>query len=326
MEKEVKKTTRSKNLYFSIFQLLKQGLRPSLICKDLNISKQKLNYYLSSLKHSGFIEKIGYGVWEIKRDFEVKEVKKTTRVAPTQLGVLQQDRVRGHAFQFVLKIPSNLKNWDKREEIFKQTNFIYNPLILGGLNRGQKIVFKGRKIWLTDSSIVIYEKSSYISDTAKEAKDYAISDLLSLVKALEKQLQANFSFGGKYKFKVSKQHYSLIKNALATQYNREGKKLEIYNKTGLWFMIDNSFNLNEAETLHPQTADTDNKKVQDFFNGIKDQENYTPQFVTNSIAHVTANQQLYAKNIKTHIKSIQQLGAGINELIILIKDLNGVNK
>jgi|TARA_Y100000310_G_scaffold3308_1_gene4227 hypothetical protein len=321
MIKEVKETTRSKNFYFTIFDLLKKGLRPSQICKDLDISKQKLNYYISSLKHSGFIEKIGYGIWKIIKDLEVKEVKKTTRVAPKQLELLTSDRVRGHAFQFVLKLPKNLRNWNKREQIFNKTNFSYDPLILGGLNRGQKIVFKGRKIWLTDKSIIIYEKASYISNTAQEAKDYAISDLLNLVKTLERKLQANFTYEGKYKFKVSRQHYALIKNALAKQYDREGKKLEIYNSSGLWFLIDNSFNLHEAETLNPKTAVKDNEKVQNFFNGLKDQENYTPAFVVNSIAKVTANQELYTRNISSHIKAIQDLGMGVLELTKLIKEI-----
>ena len=326
--KEVKKTTRSKNFYFSIYQHLKQGLAPSQICNKLSISKQRLNYYLSSLKHSGFVDKIGYGVWEVKKEFEVKEVKKTTRVGDRQLEELRSDQVRGHAFQFVLKLPSGFKNWEKREEILSKKGYKFDQLILGGINRGQKMVFKNRKIWLTSNSIVIYEKSSYMADTSQKAKDYAISELLNLIKSLEKHLQANFSFGGKYKFKVSRQHYALVKNALAKQYNKEGKKLEIYNSSGLWFLVDNSFNLHEAETVHSKTAVTDNEKVQNFFNGLKEQKGYTPSFVVSSIAQNSQNLGQYAIHLKAHVQSVKDLGAGVktqnkimSELLHAIKDM-----
>jgi len=325
MIKEVKKSTRggkrSKNFYFTVFSLLKQGLTPAKICEDLSISKQKLNYYLSSLKRSGFIEKIGYGVWAISKEFDEKEVKKSTRVAKRQLEEMKSDTVRGHAFQFVLQLPKNLPNWDRREEIFNNMGFKFRPLVLGGINRGQKITFKGRKIWLTEGSIVLYDKASFMAETATEAKDYAISNIMTIIRALEKTLRADFSFGGNYKFRVSRQHYALVKNALAKQYDREGKKLEIYNHTGLWFLIDNSFNLHEAETVHSKTAVQDNTKVQNFFNGLKETENYTPQFVVTALANQTQNLDQYAIHLKSHVKSVQELGAGVTELVKVIKEL-----
>lgn len=332
--KEVKKSTKtSKNFYFTVFSHLQQGLNPAQICKELSISKQKLNYYLSSLKRSGFIEKIGYGVWTISKEFNEKEVKKTTRVAKRQLEEMKSDTVRGHAFQFILQLPKNLPNWDRREEIFDKMGFKYAPLILGGINRGQKIKFKGRKVWLTDGSIVLYEKSSFMADTAEEAKDYAISEIMGVMRALEKTLRADFSFAGKYKFRVSRQHYALVKNALAKQYDREGKKLEIYNHTGLWFLIDNSFNLHEAETVHSKTAVQDNTKVQNFFNGLKETENYTPAFVVTSLAKNSQNldllmreQVVYAQNIKSHIQAIQDLGYGVRELVGLVKEMKEAKK
>ena len=157
-------------------------------------------------------------------------------------------------------------------------------------------------------SIVIYEKSSYLAETSKESQERAIQDMLVLMKSLEKHLQANFKTGRYYKFKVSRQHYSLIKNALAQQYDKEGNKLQVYNEDGLWFLIDNSFNLHEAETVHPKTSVDDNKKVQDYFNGVKKLENYTPQFVVNSMQGIQNNQLVFAENMKSHIKAIQDVG------------------
>ena len=347
MKKEVQKlnkTTRKYNLYFTIFSLLKEGLNPSQICKKLNLKKSNVNYYVSSLKQRNLVKKIGYGTYEVADKYVQTSTKKTSRVG-TNLDELKQDQVRGHAFQFVLKLPSRFKNWKRREEIFRKIGFDFKPLILGGLNRGQKIVLNDRKIWLTERSIIIYEKASYFGETASDSKDQAISGLLKLIRALERKLQTNFSFAGKYKFKVSRQHYALVKNALARQYNDEGKKLNIYTDKGLWFLIDNSFNLHEAETVHPKTGVDDNDKVKRHINNIKETpieilEEFTPKVIMNSIGQNSKNlgllmkeQVVYAQNIKTHVSSIQKLGStvetlysGIRELMETIKDMKEIKK
>lgn len=327
--KEVQNQLGSSNLNFFIFNQLKAGIRPSKICDRFGIKKTTVQYYLSKLKQAGFIEKLGYGVWEILKEFNEKEVQKTTKVTSRQLeanlNLFKQDKVRGHAFQFKIKLPE-LRNWNNREKLFLKKNIDFEPLLIGGINRGQKLEFKGRKIWLTNKSIVIYEKSSYLADTSKESQERAIQDMLSLMKSLEKHLKANFKTGRYYKFKVSKQHYSLVKNALAQQYDKEGNKLQVFNEDGLWFLIDNSYNLHEAETVHPKTSVEDNKKVQNYFNGIKKFEDYTPQFVVSSMQGIQNNQLIFAKNIESHIKAIQDISSATQmlkeEVVKLRKTIN----
>lgn len=160
--------------------------------------------------------------------------------------LFKSDSVRAHAFQFTLSINPDLRNWDKREEILKKLGIKFKPLnVFGG---GQAFEFKGRKVWLTRKSIIVFEKSSYMAENSTEARKYAVYDFLSFVGALERYLKADFGTSRKnVKFKVSRQHYALIKNALAKQY------------------------------------DKDNLKVQAFFNGIKKFEGFTPEFVVNSL-------------------------------------------
>lgn len=336
MEKEVQRSSKSTgastgedNLNLFVFQKLQEGERPSTISKKYNIKKSTLQYHLHSLIVQGLINKIGYGVWETSSNSTEKEVQKSTAVANIngkKVELLKQDSARGHAFQITFQLPKDLLNWNKREEIFEKIGYNFKKLKVP--SNSQAIVFKGRKIHLTNKSIIIYEKESFIEETARESQSKAIEHFLRLIKQLERDLPANFSFGGRYRFRVTRQHYSLIKNALAKQYNDEGKKLEIYNDKGLWFLIDNSFNLNEAETIHSKTAVQDNEKVQDFFNGLKKLEGYTPQFVTNSIGVLAENWNAYGMHIKSHITAIQKLGVGIEiqnkifaELIQAIKEM-----
>jgi len=108
-----------------------------------------------------------------------------------------------------------------------------------------------------------------------------------------------------------------MQNALAQQYNESGEKLEIRNGKGLWFLIDNSFNLNEAETVHPGSAMTDNKKVQDFFNSLKAQP-ITTDFVLTAMAGIQANQAAFAENMTSHIEAVRNLSTGVKDMTAAI--------
>ena len=206
--KELQKREQKKNLNLIIYEFIKHGIRPSKICRILNVKKTALQYYLSTLKKAGLIKKVGYGVWEILDEFDEKKFKKTSRVARNNWGskfeLLRQDQVRGHAFQFKLLVPERLRNWDKKEEVLSKKGIVFKSLnhLFGG---GVSLDFKGRKVHLTNSSVIIYEKESYIADLAKDAKSAAIYHFLKLVRALEKHLKADFSVQGQYKFRVTRQ-------------------------------------------------------------------------------------------------------------------------
>ena len=323
------------NLYLYIPQQLKLGNQPAKMVRELGIPKTSFQYYLKKLKDRGAISKLGYGVWEVVNEgILVKNEKcEAVRVAmenpQAKLSHFLPDSVRGHAFVFTLKTPEHLRNWNnENRELFLSKNNINftNLTTFGG---GQRILYKGRKIWLTNKSVIIYEKSSYLAETAANAKSHAIYNFISLIKSLERLLHADFTerAGRQYTFKVSRQHYALIKNALAKQYDAEGKKLNVYSDKGLWFVIDNSFNLHEAETVHPETADTDNIKVQNFFNSLKEHP-ITTDFILQAMNGIIKSQEnnqqiqsVFSQNMESHIKVIKDLGNGVNELASILDEL-----
>ena len=323
---QVTSQVRSSNLNLCIVRHIHSGIQPAAICKRKGIPKTTLQYHLNKLKNAGVIRKIAYGTWEVL-DASILQLKRSTKSSqvaqdklPENSNFLKQDTVRGHAFVFTLKIDKDLRNWERREDFLVNNSLNYMKLNLPG--GGQRITFEGRKIWLTNKSIIVYGKDSYFSETAKGAKDYAIYKFISLIKRLERFLHADFTIkaGRQYKFKVSRQHYALVKNALAQQYDKEGKKLQVYAAKGLWFLIDNSFNLHEAETVHPETADEDNHKVQSFFNSLKDYP-LTTDFILETMNGIQANQLLFARNHETHVKAIEELGHGVRTLTDLIERL-----
>lgn len=322
-QKEVRKQAASQlkhsNLYLYIIEQLKLCNNPAKIARDLAMPKTSLQYHLNKLKNAGVIQKIGYGTWEVINEANNKKyesVRVTLDDPQTQLSHFLQDSVRGHAFVFTLKIPGGLRNWnnEKREMFLGKNNIEFQNLTTFG--GGQRILFKGRKIWLTNKSVIVFEKSSYLADTAANSKSHAIHNLISLIKSLERLLHADFTFkaGMEYQFKVSRQHYALVKNALAIQYNTSGEKLQVRAEDGtLWLVIDNSYALNETETVAPKSSDIDNKKVQDFFNSLKDYP-LTTDFVLTAMNGIQSNQQLFAQNMSTHVQAVRDLKDAVNAL------------
>lgn len=280
-----------KNLYLSIYELIKRGKNPSKICKELSISKQKLYYYTHKLKEKGLIEKLGYGVWRSK---------KTTKDT-----ILLVKEVRGHAFIWKVKLPK-IKNWNKRKKIIK------NYKVVGKFNI-PRIYIKERKVWLGDKNIIIYDHNSFYGKSAIESRKYAFINLIEILEEIERKLKINLK---PYQIKPTRQHYSLVKNNLAIQCNRQGKKIRILSEDGSpWFIIDDSYNLDELETLHRETALIDSIGVQKYFNSHRRTDfKVTPEFILKSINGVTENQVMFAKNIEYHFEVLESIKKAIQEL------------
>jgi len=293
MIKEVKKNAKKevkKKFLLDIFEELKQGKRPSKISKEYNISKQKLQYYLEILKKQKLIEKVGYGTWEVK-----KGVKHP--ITPKE--------VRGHAFIWTVKIPI-IKNWEKRKKILESKKISYKGI---GISKVPMVTINNKKILLGNKTITIYETRSFMAKTSIESRKLAIWGLFEVLDTLEKKFNVSFKIDNNYEFKVSREHYALIKNNLAIQCNKEGEKIYAYDKDGLWFCIDNSYNLDEAETMGKK-AMLNNIGVQNYFNSHK-KTNFkvTPEFILNGFNELTKDRKEssllmaeYNRNLRLHTK------------------------
>lgn len=289
-----------------VLSFIKAGKSPAQISKDHNIPKQNISYFVGKLKKEGCIERIGYGVWSYLKP--LNKSKKTAVIGKNSGGGLKPNTIRGHGFLFKLDLPNPFRNWDKREKILDDLKIKYDPYFVGGVKRGQRIITQKTKVALTSKSILINFPESYIAETPTLARKDAVARFLRVVRGLERIMRADFSQFGKYKFRVSRQHYALIKNSLARQYLNDEyneKKLHIYSGRGLWLLIDNSYNLQELEAVHKDTAVKDSTKVQDFFNGLDMVEGYTPQFILKQLATNNAQLLEYKEQNKEHLKLIQ---------------------
>ncbi len=301
MKKEVQtqlKEEVKKIILLDIINAINQGKNIAHISKDFKVSKQRLQYYIRKLKNKGMIKKIGYGVWETTE--RSKTLTKDTR------------EVRGHAFMWKVKLPK-IKNWNKRIQVLEKMKIPYK--LLGTHNKTPRILVKDRKIWLGSNYLIIFEPKSFLAHTATEAKNYAVLGLKQLLEDIEARLKVSFKIRGNYQFKVRRNHYALIKNLIAKQFNKEGKPMNIFYEGDLWFIIDNSYNLEEAETVHIDTAIPDNKGFQGYMNSHKRTDfKVTPDFILKTLNQVTQNQMMMDKNVVKHFEVLK----GIEEAIKIL--------
>ena len=302
-----------KSVYLSIIDSVKNyGKIP-----DLGMTSQAKQRYIKKLVSDGKIKKIGYGTWEYIGDKNPQKELNTFCWSPLKGGpqgtMFSSFKIRGHGFQFKVKIPK-LKNWDRRKEFLKKHHIKYDNV---GIRKSTpSITHKDIKVWLANHSLTIYfpEGRSYFGDTAQETKEHAAIDLVKFLGSLGRLLKTSFKIGREFCFKFSKFHFSNVNNCIAKEYNKQEKKLQIRYNGDLWLVIDNSFHLDEMETVNSTTADKDmDRVIMPFFNDLKGHHDNTGEtlqmtHLMRTIHQVAKNQAYHEENIKTHIGAIKELG------------------
>jgi hypothetical protein len=301
---EVKKKDK-RLILLDIVSLVKKGLNVSQIAIHLGISKQSLNYYITTLKRENIIKKVAYGTWEVTSQ-EVKMLSHNVS--------LQVKNVRGHAFVWTIK-PDKSFNW---EELLEQNNIYSEPK---GIADTPRILINNKKIWLGKRFITIWEpkENSFFEVNTIESKKQAVISLIDSVEGIKKALSIEF----KYKFTCKRQHYGFIDSIEAKHFIDKGKNILIKNEKGYWFSIDYSQNkYKEAETISEKEADVHGLQYQNYMNS-HERTNFkvTPEFTLEAINKVTENQLMFAKNIETHMEVLKNIGNAVNELKEEIKKI-----
>lgn len=303
-----------------IYNYIKEGMKFSDICEKMNMSKQRLQYYVDYLIEGDFIKKSGYSCWEIIKDFsnnELKQVQKTYRIANSKLieiSKLPPDTIRGHAIKIKLFLPKAVYNsnaWKNRQETFLKQDVKFTPIesLYGG---GENIILNGTEFNLTNRSILITLNNSYFGQDIDKVRTEMFIDVLRSIKRLERLLCANFGEFNNYKFKICRQHFSLIKNCLAKVYLKSKNEfLKVSDENGLWLLVDNSFSLSELECISPETAQADVEGIRNYFNSHKRTDfKVTPDFILQTFrVQDELNLQIFEAldDIKIKVKELEEM-------------------
>ena len=228
-------------------------------------------------------------------------------------GQLIKREIRGHAFIWKVEFYQPF-NWDIVMGKYSKKKLTFQKIFNKKVYR---TIFNNRKIWLTKNGLIIYEGLDFYGKSSFEVKGTAVFNLDKIIKGLLKELDIKFR---PYRFTTSREHYGIIKNHLAKQYNEKKEKLQVKREDGsTWMWIDDSLSLGELENAEPVV----NRQVQNWFNDHK-KHNFkvTPSFVLNTMNGIQENQQVFDKNMKSHLKILDQLGTAVKELTKAVKKKN----
>lgn len=310
-----------KNFYLSVYDDIARGLNPSRICERLGLSKQALNWYIQTLKRSGFIQKIGYGTWEILKHFDQKEVKVSYsgRSQNYIRGIMPKtftSLVRSHGLAFRLKLPRRIF-WARRQGFLRKRG-VDTVEVKNGYFKG---VFRSKKVHFCMRSVLVYGISDFYGSSAAVGKEKAVVEFLGIVKDLERVLGTSFKIGMSHKFRVFRQHYGNVNNELAKDYVSRNKRLVVYDDGKGWLNIDDSrskdgsFALKEFEGVDSVRGVSDmDDVVIPFFNSLRKHEGYTPDFVLKGFVNLIEDRQFFAENQRTHIGYLKQMGEETHKL------------
>ncbi len=169
------------------------------------------------------------------------------------------------------------------------------------------LLIDGNRVVLYKDSIEINSKKMFLGEDAQQATSGSFEYWDRFFVRLEHELRVILIKPRSQNIKLVKAEYAEINNELAREYNLSADKIRVYTKDDgkLWFLIDNSLNLHEAETVHPETAKQDIEKVKDVFNDIRDKPHLKLSELSQCMAETA--------------KQLNELTHGVNALVTYLR-------
>jgi len=173
---------------------------------------------------------------------------------------------------------------------------------------GQVINIDGNTVRVYKNSIEVYSGHSFYGDTVQKATVRSFQYWHRFFVRLENDLKVIIVKHRAQNIRMVNQHYAEINNELSQECEKQAAKIRVYTTEDgkLWFTIDNSFNLHEAETQHPQTAKQDMQDVVNpFFNDLRDQNPPLPSQVWKILSEVSVRENEISAGLATMVKYMQ---------------------
>jgi len=164
-------------------------------------------------------------------------------------------KIRFHGLEFNIKI---LFKDDRYKQIKEKTNFLD---------------VDGNTIRLFKDAIEVYVNHSFYADSVEESRKIGFDYCNRLFEKLESRLKIIISKPEAQNIKLVKHHFAEVNNEFSKELNDKKEKLQIRGDDGkVWLLVDNSMNLNELETIHPELAEKDMQIIKRFFDDVRKHE------------------------------------------------------
>jgi hypothetical protein len=234
--------------------LLDQNMTTSQIAQTQQISRQAVHKTIKLLQKKGLINASFQGGLT-KQGVDTSPFKKVGGLTHTLVSD-GTHKIRLHGQAWRIRILHKGGDWKKR------------------IVKCNQVLIDSNTVMLHKDKILVYSGHSFLSDGVYGATEQSILYLQRLLIRLETEFNLVLLKNRSQNIYQFRAHYAEMGNELAVlQVKEKQPKIMIFAQDDgkLWFTIDNSFNMKEAETQHSQTAERDMAEVvQPFFNDLRD--------------------------------------------------------
>lgn len=221
--------------------------------------------------------------------------------------LVNQKPIRLHGQEFNIKIIFQNQNYQNQ---LKASNLLF---------------IKGHTIKLFKNSLEVYsgEGISFFGDTAREAINKSFKYWQKFLTSLEHELKVVILKPKSRNIRIVNQHFARGDSEICNNAINNHKKIKVFAEEDgkLAFITDDSFGFKEDETVHPQTSKPDREAVDKQVNDWRINNPPTNSQLSSALYTQTQNLDHYAIHLKSHVKSVQDLGKGVKELVAIIKTL-----
>lgn len=244
-----------------LFMITQEFLTAKQIQIRRQCSQQAISKVICSLKKKGALT---IGNSQINSPNEMEVVKSQSTPQPN-------DQIRLHGQEWNIRI------------LFKDYRFREIR------DKSNTLIIDGNTIRLYKDSIEIYSGQSFYEDEVQKATAKSMEYWTRFFIRLEHEFNVILVKPRSQNIKLVNAHYAETNNELSRDCEVKAEKIRVYTTDDgrLWFTIDNSFSMHEAETLHPNSAKEDMQEtVRPYFNDLRDKSHDLPSQTKASIGAI----------------------------------------
>ena len=209
-------------------------------------------------------------------------------------GVVNQKLIRLHSQEFNIKILFQTENY---ASTLKKSNLVY---------------LDGHTVRLYRNSIEIYsgEGTSFYGDSPSLAVSKSLVYWKKFITRVEHEFQIILIKPRSRNIRIVNQHFARGDSEICGNAIDNHQRIKVFAEEDgkLAFITDDSFGFKEDETVHPQTSKPDREAIDKQVNDWRLNNPPTNSQLSIALYKQTTNLDHYAIHLKSHVKSIQQLG------------------
>lgn len=275
-----------------ILTLLTQDcLTPRQIIIRRGKSKQSVYKHIKNLKVKGYL----------KHGFNLVDFSLPT----SQPKSTKSNLIRLHGQEFNVRI---LFKDERYRKLVEKSNFV---------------MIDGNSVRLYGDSLEVYSGRSFFGEDASKATSRSFEYWNRFFIRLEHDFKIVILKSRSQNIRLVNSHYAEVGNEFARSCEDRGDKVKVFARDDgkLWFLIDNSFRLCEAECVHPRTSKVDMDRVKPFFNDLRD-NNVLPLSKLSSLVSDTVkqvNEVSHGLKGVTEVLRLQYPKKGVVEEVVISK-------